>query len=356
MTELAIEGEGGAEGSYAVSSNFGRALKAWHYLEFMRRRDLVADYKSAYSEPLVKTKLEVLERYAATIYTKEVFLLFREVLLFSSNVRVVSRKKTTSCTLFEVTMYCQQRCWNVAWAKTEEEFTCSCLHIESFGIPCVYIVGVLVYLNITIIPAMLILERWTKRAKQPTLNTVTRVGEIPDAAYMSMHAAMFDDCRDLIRLSCRHFEYYFELKTRIANERAALREKHRLRAGTVDVGERLGVRDPLCARYKRCGRRAVTSRGKSRRVQRCRKCGNAGHNSRKCRSLFVDGSRDASAATSDWQNVDVVQEEDDMLEANVSPMLMNLTYKGNFSVSFSEDAAYSVVTPGQLALSCMSHS
>ncbi|RYQ84228.1 hypothetical protein Ahy_B10g103325 isoform A [Arachis hypogaea] len=29
MTELAIEGEGGAEGSYAVSSNFGRALKAW---------------------------------------------------------------------------------------------------------------------------------------------------------------------------------------------------------------------------------------------------------------------------------------------------------------------------------------
>ncbi|XLS81646.1 hypothetical protein HN51_059027, partial [Arachis hypogaea] len=127
---------------------------------------------------------------------------------------------------------------------------------------------------------------------------------------------MFDDCRDLIRLSCRHFEYYFELKTRIANERAALREKHRLRAGTVDVGERLGVRDPLCARYKRCGRRAVTSRGKSRRVQRCRKCGNAGHNSRKCRSLFVDGSRDASAATSDWQNVDVVQEEDDMLEAN----------------------------------------
>ncbi|QHO30276.1 Protein FAR1-RELATED SEQUENCE [Arachis hypogaea] len=32
-----------------------------HYLEFMRRRELVADYKSAYGEPVVKTKLEAIE-------------------------------------------------------------------------------------------------------------------------------------------------------------------------------------------------------------------------------------------------------------------------------------------------------
>ncbi|QHO11502.1 Protein FAR1-RELATED SEQUENCE [Arachis hypogaea] len=164
-------------------------------------------------------------------------------------------------------MYCQQRSWNVAWTELDEEFTCSCLQMESFGIPCVHILGVLVYLNITVIPALLILERWTKKAKQPMLNNVRRVGEIPNAAYISMHVVMLDNCRDLIRLSCCYFEDYFGLKNKIANERVALREKHRLRVGAVDAGNRLGVKDPLRARHKGCGQCEVTSKGKIRRVQ-----------------------------------------------------------------------------------------
>ncbi|XP_015947461.1 protein FAR1-RELATED SEQUENCE 1-like, partial [Arachis duranensis] len=122
------------------------------YLEFMRRRLVVADYKSAYGEPVVKTRLEELERFAAAVYTREVFVLFREVLLLASNVRVVSSKKTSTCTLFEVAMYCQGRSWNVSWGEIDDEFRCSCLRMESFGIPCVHIVGVLVRLNMVVIP------------------------------------------------------------------------------------------------------------------------------------------------------------------------------------------------------------
>ncbi|KAL4299050.1 hypothetical protein AHAS_Ahas17G0062100 [Arachis hypogaea] len=162
-----------------------------HYLEFMRRRELVADYKSAYGEPIVKTKLEAIEQFAATVYTREVFELFREVLMLASNVRVVSTKRTSACVLFEVAMYCKQRSWAVSWAEKDDEFSCSCQRMESFGLPCVHMVGVLVYLNMTAIPKGLILDRWTKRAKQPRAPCDgTRVGEIPDAAYMSMHAAI----------------------------------------------------------------------------------------------------------------------------------------------------------------------
>ncbi|XP_025692793.1 protein FAR1-RELATED SEQUENCE 5-like [Arachis hypogaea] len=85
-----------------------------HYLEFMRRRELVADYKSAYGEPIVKTKLEPIEQFVATIYIREVFELFREVLMLASNVRVVSTKRTSACVLFEVAMYCKQRSWAVS--------------------------------------------------------------------------------------------------------------------------------------------------------------------------------------------------------------------------------------------------
>ncbi|KAL4390608.1 hypothetical protein AHAS_Ahas03G0162100 [Arachis hypogaea] len=92
----------------------------------MRRRELVADYKSAYEDPVVKIKLETIEQFAATIYTKESFKLSWEVLMLASNVRFVSTKRTSACTLFEVTMYCKQRSWAVAWAEEDEEFNCSC--------------------------------------------------------------------------------------------------------------------------------------------------------------------------------------------------------------------------------------
>ncbi|RYQ90354.1 hypothetical protein Ahy_B09g096477 [Arachis hypogaea] len=147
-----------------------------HYLEFMRKRELVADYKSANDEPVVKMKLEAIEQFAATVYIREVFELFQEVLMLASNVRVVSTKRTSTCVLFEVAMYCKQR----SWAEEDDEFSCSCQRMESFGLPCVHMVGFMVYLNMTAIPRSLILEWWIKRAKQPrTPSDGVRVGEIP---------------------------------------------------------------------------------------------------------------------------------------------------------------------------------
>ncbi|KAL4365879.1 hypothetical protein AHAS_Ahas07G0150200 [Arachis hypogaea] len=143
--------------------------------------------------------------------------------------------------------------------------------MESFGLPCVHLVGVVVYLNMTANPRSLILEGWTKRTKQLHAHSDrVRVGEILDAAYMSMHAAMLDDCRELVSLSCRFFEDYVDVKTRLAKERQSLRNKHRQRLGVAEEASRVSVRDPLRARYKGCGRRVVTSRDKFHRVQRCR--------------------------------------------------------------------------------------
>ncbi|XP_015962294.1 protein FAR1-RELATED SEQUENCE 5-like [Arachis duranensis] len=280
------------------------------YLEFMRRRLVVADYKSAYGEPVVKTRLEELERFAAAVYTREVFVLFREVLLLASNVRIVSSKKTSTCTLFEVAMYCQGRSWNVSWGEIDDEFRCSCLRMESFGIPCVHIVGVLVRLNMVVIPGSLILGRWTKKAKQPPINNHVFSGEIPDAAYMSMHAAMLDDCRELVKLSCSNFEDYFEVKTKIANERDALREKIRKRLATTAEGggDDASIHDPPRARHKGCGRHVVTTRGRYRRVQRCRKCGKAGHNARRCATGNGDDTTHELDAFGSLHNMDESQE------------------------------------------------
>ncbi|MED6177742.1 hypothetical protein PIB30_100906 [Stylosanthes scabra] len=101
---------------------------------------------------------------------------------------------------------------------------------------------------------------------------------------MSMHAAMLDDCRELVKLSCRNFEDYFEVKKRIATERELLMAKSRGMTNTTECEPKEGmpVRDPKRAKHKGCCRRVLTSKGKFRRVQRCRKCGKTGHNARKC--------------------------------------------------------------------------
>ncbi|XP_016192111.1 protein FAR-RED IMPAIRED RESPONSE 1-like [Arachis ipaensis] len=289
-----------------------------HYLEFMRRRELVADYRSVYGQPIFKSKLEALESYAAIVYTKDVFELFREVLLLSSNVRVVSCKKTSTCSLFEVTMYCRDRSWSVAWDKADDEFTCSCLRMESFGIPCVHMVGVFVYLNITQLPVKTICERWTKKAKQAAVDPSGQVGEIPDAAYMSMHAALLNDCRELIKLACQYFEDYSELKSMIRNQSNVLREKHRLRVSIADCGEKVSVRDPLRARHKGCGQRGLTAREKTRRVQRCSKCGKASHNSRKCAEFGSERRRGMATAMEGWENTSAAKEGNYTDEMNVS--------------------------------------
>ncbi|RYR51946.1 hypothetical protein Ahy_A06g026885 [Arachis hypogaea] len=210
----------------ALNMQIGKFIHNGHNLREFVEHLLVADYRSAYGVPVS----------AATVYTREVFELFRVVLMLASNVRVVSTKRTSTFVLFEVAMYYKQISWVVSWAEEDDEFNCSCQRMESFGLPCVHMVGVL----------------WTKRAKQPSAaSDGVRVGEIPNATYMSMHATMLDDCRELVNLSCRFFEDYLDVNTRLAREQQSLRDKHRQRLGVAEVTQLV-----LCAFYM-CGFRVV---------------------------------------------------------------------------------------------------
>ena len=47
-------------------------------------------------------------------------------------------------------------------------------------------------------------------------------------------------------------------------------------------GENVEVRDPERVRHKGCGSRQSSGAGRVKRIQRCTKCRNEGHNSRKC--------------------------------------------------------------------------
>ncbi|RYR31655.1 hypothetical protein Ahy_B01g056511 [Arachis hypogaea] len=98
------------------------------------KRVVVVDYKYVYRDSVVKTRLEELEQFTATVYTQEVFVLLREVLLLASNVRVVSSKKTNTCTLFEVAIYCQVdhgTFLGVRWMTNLDALACAWNPLES---------------------------------------------------------------------------------------------------------------------------------------------------------------------------------------------------------------------------------
>ncbi|RYR59666.1 hypothetical protein Ahy_A05g025573 [Arachis hypogaea] len=58
--------------------------------------------------------------------------------------------------------------WNVTYISSLDTFHYTCLHMESFGLPYIHILAVLVCLDIGCLPRSLVLERWSKIAKVHT--------------------------------------------------------------------------------------------------------------------------------------------------------------------------------------------
>ncbi|KAL4390869.1 hypothetical protein AHAS_Ahas03G0188200 [Arachis hypogaea] len=89
-----------------------------------------------------------------------------------------------------------QRCVDFL-RDNEEELDFSCLRFESFGLPCVHILVVLVQLDIGCLPESIVLERWSKTVKvelegsspmneEGDVNAVYKVQIVEETAFLEM--------------------------------------------------------------------------------------------------------------------------------------------------------------------------
>ncbi|XP_057426203.1 protein FAR1-RELATED SEQUENCE 5-like [Lotus japonicus] len=118
------------------------------YVNYMRWREVDADYKSVVGDAVPQTSVRELEKSAADVYTRTVFLKLRPWVKSGS------------------VMYCKpSKLWHVAHDESLSTFRCSCQRMETFGLPCDHIIGVLVHLDIDVIPESLVMQRWCKTAK-----------------------------------------------------------------------------------------------------------------------------------------------------------------------------------------------
>jgi hypothetical protein len=265
-----------------------------HYnqcIEFLRYKELEADYQSMHGDRLLQTEFHSLEQNASKVYTKNVFFLFRSIMQKSCAVKVVGCKQTASCFIYIVNKYCRSDCeWHVSYWPSNMEIKCSCLRMESIGIPCDHIVCVMVYLNMVEIPSTLVLDRWTKNAKE--LSNYTTQGQTSgwDSMSVCRYKSLNQRCRDINNLVCKNPEAYAETMALLNDHYELAKSKYGVQH---EGGEKLEGHDdrylqnPVVARTKgRGGGGNVACRaGNKRKPSQCGFCQNIGHNQQTCPAL-----------------------------------------------------------------------
>lgn len=216
-----------------------------------------------------------------------VILLFRDTLARSSTFVVNGYKETCTYYIYTVSKYqVAQQQWCVSFYPSGNSFKCCCKRMESFGLPCVHIVALLVYLNYPELPNSLILERLTKNAKHEICGTSTHRSNYWDSNFSSRYGAYVFRSMMLGKLISENGKDYNEQMDR---QLATIREielKRGLRGSSqaeeMENGEDT-IRNPKSCRTK--GRGVASSSGtwkNPQRLNRCSACGEPGHNKKTC--------------------------------------------------------------------------
>ncbi|XP_015964992.1 protein FAR1-RELATED SEQUENCE 5-like [Arachis duranensis] len=166
----------------------------------LRFKEFNADYESTCGVPIMQTCIELLERFVAEVYTHEIFLLFMSFLSRAGSMRVLNIENNNDCSKYIVCKHGRPDfLWTVEFCQ-EEIIMCSCLRMESFGIPCERIVKVLVDKDICVIPPSLVLDRWTKTVKS-ALNDAS--GFTRDAVVISRQSDLMKFSKQLAAVAAK---------------------------------------------------------------------------------------------------------------------------------------------------------
>jgi hypothetical protein len=168
-------------------------------LNYMRYTELEADFGSVHGDPVLETPLPLLERVAAQLYTREVFLLFQPVLRRACTCTVVDSRQSVSYYFFTVMRYPKQNIeWQVSFCPTSLQFKCSCERLESLGIVCEHVVVVLVFLNIVMLPDCFVIKRWTKNAKDGIASYTPKKNLPIEPASVSQFTTVVEKCKRMV--------------------------------------------------------------------------------------------------------------------------------------------------------------
>ncbi|XP_052113735.1 protein FAR1-RELATED SEQUENCE 5-like [Arachis duranensis] len=175
-------------------------------VDHMRWKEVQADLASVNGRPSLQTYFQQLERSAVNVYTLSIFHMFQPILVRAASMKVINMRQTGSYVIYSVDLdRMSNEMWCVFCCDNEMEFNCSCMRMESLGIPCEHIVCVLVHEDIEELPRSLVLPRWTKTAKVSFQNAR---GLHWDSLMLSQYGCLMDWFRQLANFACRDNERF----------------------------------------------------------------------------------------------------------------------------------------------------
>ncbi|KAG5032591.1 hypothetical protein JHK85_016573 [Glycine max] len=258
------------------------------FLTYFRYRAVVADYSSTYGKEVLQTNLRSLERSGDELFTKEMFQLFQSYLCRTIKLRVVDCKDMATFSVFTIVKYCSGSVWRVSYCPSTIEFTCTCMRMQSIGLPCDHILAVLVSLNFMELPSSSVLNRWSKLATKQIKDKYPDSAMYWDSQLMGRYATLVEVSREVCAAAYRDEEEYDKMLHFLSNEATRMKSKQNSEHCVDDNqthqqdDDFAGILDPVVVRSKGCGQVGMDESGRQRRIQKCRQCGGIGHNKRSC--------------------------------------------------------------------------
>ncbi|XP_045807515.1 protein FAR1-RELATED SEQUENCE 5-like [Trifolium pratense] len=236
---------------------------------YFRFKEVEADFHSQYGNAVLQTPLRSLERSASKQFTHEIFCLVRSVLKKVSLISLCDTQEMASFSSYSVTKYQDEgHVCRVSHSPSNNEFKCSCLRMESIGIPCEHIVAIMVYLDTVEFPTNLVLNRWSKFAKDSIRGNVNDGSHYWDSHLVARHANLVHLSKEVSDLAYKDVDDYKNYLDYLTNEITRLKSKYVGDNGPVNLNgpvEVDNILNPSCARSKGGGPSSNnTTTGRSR--------------------------------------------------------------------------------------------
>ncbi|XP_052109274.1 protein FAR1-RELATED SEQUENCE 5-like [Arachis duranensis] len=249
-------------------------------LSYMRHREDLADFKSSTGQPVMQTHFQQLERSAATIYTRQIFVLFRSMLHKASTLKVIYEEETSSCNIYQVSkFYKPNMIWHVSFHGEQDEFKCSCMRMDSIGISCSHILAVLGFLDIAELPKSLVLRRWTRKAKEGISGYDDMGGLMEDSLAINRHACLQHWCKQIMNEGCLKGDIFNESRDALVNILSCIRAHN---------GDNNMMEEHAEYMYEDLAKNGSTEIETTRKPKRCSYCRKGGHNIATCSMKKMD--------------------------------------------------------------------
>ena len=263
----------------------------FRWLNYMRYREIEADFSSSYGEVVLQTQHRQLEISASKLYTKAIFRLVRSVLDKVCRCKIVRVSQSGSILKYTVTKYPREDIkWVVSYCQQRLYFECTCQRLETLGIACEHVMYVVISLNIVNMPDCVVLHRWTKGAKDVVNVSNATSSGLRNPAFIISCVTFVERCKRMVNAAfeCGDPKYLRSsiemVETRTSLLEAMARGEEVSQSG-VGLQTDCSVGNPPRMRRKGGGGAPLFAMGFDkfkRKANKCGLCGTVGHNRQSC--------------------------------------------------------------------------